>query len=117
MVIDGVAIGISDCLSECLCFFLGLRRVIGSPGLEHPLGAVQKVLLPGHCNDLDAPAGLAELVPKLPMGGPLGIKLSWGGHAWVDVDKDRPVLLDGQRHLDGGIPGAAVGAAGIDPFR
>ena len=95
MVIDGVPIGISDCLSKGLCFFLGLPRVTGFPGLEDLRGAVQKVLLPGHCNDLDSAARVAELFPQFAVRGPPGMQLAWGGHSWVDVDKDGPVLADG----------------------
>ena len=35
----------------------------------------------------------------------------------VDVGENRPVLLDGNRHLDVEIPDAAIGAAGVDSFR
>ena len=32
--------------------------------MEHPLGAVQEILLPGDRNHFDTPAGLAELFPS-----------------------------------------------------
>ena len=46
-----------------------------------------------------------------------GVQVAGDSHAWVDVGENRPVLLDGQGHLDVEIPDAAIGAAGVDSFR
>ena len=47
MALDGVKIGVSDGLAEHGGFLLGLGDGPPAPGCEHPLGTVQKVLLPG----------------------------------------------------------------------
>ena len=82
-----------------------------------PLGAVQKVLLPGNGNDLDAPARLSELVPKVVVRPSPGLQFARGSHAGVDVGENGPVLLDSHGHLDVEIPDAAIGPASVDSFR
>ena len=117
MAFKGVPIGISDGLAEHDGFLLGVADALPAPGCEYPAGAVQKVLLPGDCGHFDAPARLAELVPKFLVSGSPGVQLAGGSHAGVDVDENGAVLLDGDGHLDVEIPDAAIGAAGVDSFR
>ena len=96
---------------------LGLAHVAGYPGLEHPAGAVQELLLPGNRNHLDPPAALAEHLPKRSVGLSPAVQLTTGSHARIYVGEDGPVTLDGDWHLDVDIPDASVGAAGVDAFR
>ena len=117
MAFKGVPIGISDGLAEGEDFFLGLAHVAGYPGLEPAAGAVQELLLPGDRNYLNAPAGLAELLPKPAVGLPPGVQLTTGSHARIYVGEDGPVTLNGDGHLDVEISDASVGAAGVDAFR
>ena len=117
MAFDGVPIGIGDGLPEGRRFCLGRCRVSGCPGLENALGAVEMLLVPSGRNHFDSPAGLAELVPKLPVGLAPAMERASGGHAGIYVCEDGLVLLDGDWHLDVEIAGASVGAAGIDVFR
>ena len=65
MRFEGIPIGLIDGPLEDEDFFLGVGDFSGEPRLEDALSAVQKVLLPGNGNDLDAPARLSELVPKV----------------------------------------------------
>ena len=69
------------------------------PGCEHTAGAVEHVLLPGNGDDLDATSGLAELLPKPPVGSFPGMQLGMGTHPGGDVGENRPVLLDGHGPL------------------
>ena len=71
-------------------------------------GAVEQVLLPGDRNQLDAPATLAESLPKFLMGGSPGMHFGRGCHARVDVGKNGAVLADSDGHLDVEITNAAV---------
>ena len=57
-----VPIGLIDGLAEHEDFFLGGADFTGEPGVEDAFSAVQKMLLPGNGNDLDAAAGLPEIV-------------------------------------------------------
>ena len=63
MAFDGMLIGISDGLQEGRHVLGGLPLGAACPKPEPPPGPVEQVLLPGDCNHLDLPAGLAELVP------------------------------------------------------
>ena len=114
---DGVPIGISDGLPKNRRFCPGRFRVSGCPGLENPLGAVEMVLVPSDRKDIDSPACLPELVPKLPVGLVPAMERASGGHARIDVGENGRVLLDGDRQFDVEIPDASVGAAGVDAFR
>ena len=62
------------------------RQGSGCPGLEKALGAVEMLLVPTDRKDLDSPASVAELVPKLTVGLPPAMERAPGGHARVDVD-------------------------------
>ena len=117
MRFEGIPIGLIDGRLEDEEFFLGIGDFSGEPRLEDALSAVQKVLLPGNGNDLDAPARLSELVPKVVVRPSPGLQFATGSHAGVDVGENAPVLLDGHGHLDVEIPDAAVGAASVDSFR
>ena len=112
-----VPIGLCDCLAKGEKFYLGLAHISDRPGLQHSLGAVEEVLLPGDRDDLDAAAGVAELVPKPPMGGSPRVQLAGGSHAGVNVGENRPVLLDGHGHLDVEVPDSAIGPSVVDAFR
>ena len=113
MTFDGVPIGISYGSPECRRFCLGRCRVSGCPGLENALGAVEMLLVPNDRNHFESPVGLAELVPKLPVGLAPGIQLASGGHARIDVGQGNLINLDVDRHLDVEIPDASAGAAGV----
>ena len=117
MAFDGVPIGISDGFLEPRRFCPGRYRVSGCPGLENPLGAVEMLLVPSNRNHFDSPAGLAELVPKLPVGLAPAMERASGGHTRIDVGEDGPVTLDGDWHLDVEIPDASVRAASVEAFR
>ena len=117
MSFEGVLIGFIDGPLEHEDFFLGVGDFPGEPRLEHPLGAVQKVLLPGDRNHLDPPAELSELVPKVVVHPSPGLQFAGGSHAGVDAGENGPVLLDGPPHLDVEIADAAIGPPGLDSFR
>ena len=117
MRFEGIPIGLIDGRLEDEEFFLGIGDFSGEPRLEDALSAVQKVLLPGNGNDLDAPARLSELVPKVVVRPSPGLQFARGSHAGVDVGENGPVLLDSHGHLDVEIPDAAIGPASVDSFR
>ena len=117
MRFEGLPIGVIDSQLEGEDFFLGGADGLPAPGCEYPLGAVQNVLFPGNGNELDAAAGLAELLPKIAVRPSPGVELAGGSHARVDVGKNCPVLLDGHGHLDVEIPDAAIGPPVVDSFR
>ena len=116
MAFDSVPIGPGKGLPEGDEFLLALADASPAPRLKNTLGAVQQVLLPGDPNQLDLPAGLAELVPKFDVGGSPGVQLAMGSHAGVDVDESGALGLNGHGHLDVEIPDPPVCAAGIDAF-
>ena len=70
IALNDVPIGISDSLAEHDGFLLGLGDGPPAPGCEHPLGTVQKGLLPGDRNHLDTPAETRGVSAKA-VGGQL----------------------------------------------
>ena len=78
MAFKGLPIGVGNGLAQHDGFLLSAGDAPAAPGCEHTAGAVEQVLLPGGRNHLDAAAGVAELVPKLAVGGLPGPSVGGG---------------------------------------